>query len=254
MQQSRFLVVGRRLLLRAPPSSPARGFSSGGRTADPDVFSKQRDREVQPAVPSGQPEETRDHVEPDNAKREEKEPEHRPTSETDPLSPPRPPHASYSRLESVGVHNPAEPHAQQKRSKYRYMSSSAATSAADRSLLDGVTCTGISPWPDEEEEKGKGQSKAEAAEDDREYFEHHKASPLSEIEFADTRKPITRETDDTADAESRGADVVGWGPEQSETAEETMMRASWNWRERAASGDPDTPQGRVLRALRREWF
>uniref|UniRef100_A0A0E0AP89 Uncharacterized protein n=1 Tax=Oryza glumipatula TaxID=40148 RepID=A0A0E0AP89_9ORYZ len=36
-------------------------------------------------------------------------------------------------------------------------------------------------------------------EEDREYYRTHKPSPLAELEFADTRKPITRATDGLSD-------------------------------------------------------
>ncbi|CAN1196478.1 hypothetical protein LINPERHAP2_LOCUS43593, partial [Linum perenne] len=250
MQQSRLLITTQ-LISRAPfffrpATNLTRGFasSSGGRTADPAVFSDERDREVQPAVPSGQPEETRDHYEPDNSKREPKEPNHRPESETNPLSPPKPPHSSSTRLETVGVHNPAQPQSQQKRSY-----TSASPDQTEKNL-ESATCAGLdgSPWPEPDEGR---QSKAgdAAYEDDKEYFEHHKASPLSEIEFADSRKPVTRATDGPVAAGN--SDVVGWSPEQVVAAEETMERASRMFRERAARGDPDSPHGRALRSLRR---
>ncbi|CAN0888893.1 hypothetical protein LINGRAHAP2_LOCUS15966 [Linum grandiflorum] len=243
MNQSRLLNAGQQLMFRAPPfrfcpvSNLTRGFASntGGRTADPAVFSEERDREVQPAVPSGQPEETRDHYEPDNSKRDAKEPEHRPESETDPLSPPKPPHSPSSRLESVGVHNPAQPQSQQKRG---YTSASPKPTESnninnnDQSIKD-VSCAGLdgSPWPEEGQRSKAGDA---AYEDDKEYFKHHKPSPLSEIEFADTRKPVTRATDGTA--ASAYPDVVGWSPEQAVGAEETMARASRMFWERAARG------------------
>ncbi|KAL9332309.1 hypothetical protein ACSQ67_001919 [Phaseolus vulgaris] len=103
------------------------------------------------------------------------------------------------------------------------------------------------PWP-EDENKGK--------EDDKDYYKHHKASPLSEIEFVDSRKPISRASHKTADSadSGRGVDFIGWRPEQMETAEETLLRAAEMWRQRAMCGDPDAPHSRVLRALRGEEF
>ncbi|EPS62507.1 hypothetical protein M569_12286 [Genlisea aurea] len=44
-------------------------------------------------------------------------------------------------------------------------------------------------------------------EDDTEYYRHRKASPLSEFEFSDTRKPITRATDGTG-GEDEGGIIV----------------------------------------------
>ncbi len=52
---------------------------------------------------------------------------------------------------------------------------------------------------------------------------------MSEIKLVDTRKPITRATDGTADAdehEGLASDVIGWRPEQLDTAEEELRRAA----------------------------
>jgi hypothetical protein len=57
----------------------------------------------------------------------------------------------------------------------------------------------------------------------------------------------------TADAR-QDADVIGWLPEQVETAEETLLRAAEMWRQRAMRGDPDAPHSRVLRNIRGEDF
>lgn len=105
--------------------------------------------------------------------------------------------------------------------------------------IEEVSCAGLdgTPWP---EDTNKGKEK----EDNREYFKRHKASPLSEIEFLDSRKPITRASDKTADS-GRGVGVVGWLPEQMET----LMRPAEMWRERAMKGAPDAPHSRVLRVL-----
>lgn len=162
-----------------------------------------------------------------------------------PLAHPKPPHAFSWRLESAGVHNPSEPCTQQRRN-----ASSAPT-------LDSASCAGIDGSPLPSEDKGTGTEQSERldeVEDDKDYYKHHKASPLSEIEFADTRKPITRATDGTADSSYYGGnpDVVGWRPEQLDTAEEALLRAARIWRESATRGDADAPQSRVLRALRGE--
>lgn len=85
-----------------------------------------------------------------------------------------------------------------------------------------------------------------------EYFKHHKASPLSEIEVADTRKPITRATDGTAGGYFGGDSVITWRPEQFDTAEESLLRATKMWKESAARGVPEWPHSRRLRELRGE--
>lgn len=152
------------------------------------------------------------------------------------------------------MNHPVDPTLQQK----RYYSNNHAVSSAAPTSLDDVSCTGIdgSPWPREGEEKQ--QSREEKQEEEREYYRHHKASPLSEIKVVDTRKPIKRMTDGTADSytDEYGArsDVVGWLPEQLDTAEEALRRATEIWKQNAMRGIPEAPHSRVLRALRGEDF
>lgn len=119
--------------------------------------------------------------------------------------------------------------------------------------MEEVSCAGLdgSPWP--KDRKKDERSRGEKPEDEREYYEHHKASPLSELKFVDSRKPITRATDGTADS-GVGKDAIGWLPEQLDTAEEALRRATEIWRQNAMRGDPDAPHSRVLRALRGEDF
>ncbi|KAJ9187832.1 hypothetical protein P3X46_003247 [Hevea brasiliensis] len=241
MDQTRLAAIATRfyrVLSLAHNQVQQRGFAaiSSGRAADPAVYSGDRDREVKPAVLSGKPEETRNLYKPEPAKREtETEVEYKPSKETEPLAPPKPPYVSSPRLESIGVNHPVEPQIQQKRQN------SPVT-------LEEINCAGLdgTPWP---MEKG-----TQVQEDDKDYYRHHKASPLSEIKFADTRTPIKRATDSTADASGMGRDVIGWRPEQLDTAEEALERARKIWRENAMRGDPDSPHGRVLRVLRGEWF
>jgi hypothetical protein len=135
------------------------------------------------------------------------------------LKPPRIPYASSTRLESTGGLNPpSDPIIQQKR---RHVTSS---------LEEVSCCAGLEGTPglkDKEEEQRVDRE--EQVEDYREYYNHHKASPLSEIKLVDTRKPITRATDGTADAdehEGLASDVIGWRPEQLDTAEEELRRAA----------------------------
>ncbi|GAB4841070.1 hypothetical protein Ancab_021815 [Ancistrocladus abbreviatus] len=142
--------------------------------------------------------------------------------ENDPIVTPEPPHSSL-KLESNPVTPPPNPSAQQKRSF-----------------------------------SSEGGEKRKQREEDVEYFKHHKASPLSNLEFADTRKPIRRATDSTVDTKAVGyygggdEGVVVWRPEQLDTAEEALERAMSIWRENKMKGDPDSPHGRVLRELRGE--
>ncbi|OAY48729.1 uncharacterized protein LOC110615117 [Manihot esculenta] len=241
MEQPRLAATATRFyraLYLAHNQARQRGFAaaSSGRSADPAVYSEDRDHELKPAVPSGKHEETRNLYEPDSTKREtETEAQYKPTKETQPSAQPRPLHVSSPRHESNGVNRPVEPQIQQKRQNSPV-------------ILEEISCAGLdgTPWPMEKGTQVQGN--------DNDYYRHHKASPLSEIKFADTRKPITRATDGTAYDSGMGRDVIGWRPEQLYTAEETLEMAQRTWRENAMRGDPDSPHGRVLRVLRGEWF
>ncbi|CAL0311121.1 unnamed protein product [Lupinus luteus] len=142
----------------------------------------------------------------------------------------------YSKIKSTGVNQRLEPNLQQKRNE-------------GTTSLENVSCAGLdgTPWPNDKDKEHRIQE--EQIEENKEYYKHHKASPLSEIEIADTRKPITRATD-----EAPSADVIGWLPEQLDTAEEALRRGTEIWRENAMRGDPDAPHSRVLRTLRGEEF
>ncbi|KAE9598234.1 hypothetical protein Lal_00003873 [Lupinus albus] len=140
------------------------------------------------------------------------------------------------KIKSKGVNQRLEPNLQQKRNEGTIS-------------LENVSCVGLdgTPWPnDKDKEHRIGE---EQIEDNKDYYEHHKASPLSELEIADTRKPISRATDKTP-----SEDVIGWLPEQLDTAEESLKRATEIWRQNAMRGDPDAPHSRVLRTLRDEEF
>ena len=144
------------------------------------------------------------------------------------------------------MHNPAGPTLQQRRSNH-HAAAAPPSPEPGPTALDGVSCTaGIDP----------GESaRADQEEETRQYYRSHKASPLAEIEVADTRKPITRATDGYyGGGGGGGADVVLWRPEQLDTAEQALRRATEIWRRNAERGDPDSPHGRVLRALRGEYF
>ncbi|KAI3753654.1 hypothetical protein L2E82_25714 [Cichorium intybus] len=143
-----------------------------------------------------------------------------------------PPNLSSSKLETPGVNSPVDPHNQQKRTKAEF------------------SCAGPdgSPWPDAKSETGR----EEQDEDDKQYFEHHKASPLSEIEIVDSRKPLTRVTDGTGGGYFGDEKAITWTPEQLDTAEQSLRRATEMFRESAARGIPDLPHSRRLRELRGE--
>ena len=74
-------------------------------------------------------------------------------------------------------------------------------------------------------------------EEDREYYRTHKPSPLAEVEFADTRKPITRATDRYADVPPRLVE---------DTVDDSLARAEAMFREAASRGNPEWPHSRAF--------
>ncbi|KAJ1412582.1 hypothetical protein SESBI_20311 [Sesbania bispinosa] len=233
--QSRLVDAARRsswTLSSATRFTLSRGLCSVTRsqTADPAIHSGEQ--EAGTVVHRAPPQGTSTN---DNATNNAKfaETDQIPSKEEYPKSPGEP----LQKLKSTGVNQRLDPSIQQKRRQ-------------GSKAIEEVSCAGFdgSPWPGDED-----INREEQIEDNREYYKHHKASPLSELEFADTRKPVTRYKDRTADA-GRGVDIIGWLPEQLETADETLNRAAEMWRQKAMRGDPDAPHSRVLRALRGEDF
>ncbi|XP_074266492.1 uncharacterized protein LOC141589766 [Silene latifolia] len=161
-------------------------------------------------------------------------------TESEPFTPPKSPTASSPKLEHTEVGLPSKPNTHQKRQS----SSQSAQTQTPPEPVTEIICSGpvLDPWPDNEENL-KAQNKAQD-DDNKEYFKDHKASPLSEIEFADTRKPITQATD-TNTREG----VIVFKEEQQDTAEEALLRAAEIWKWNKMRGDPDSPHGRVLRQL-----
>ncbi|KAL6505055.1 hypothetical protein OROGR_024872 [Orobanche gracilis] len=206
-------------------------------------------RPADPAVHAVDP----DEVYPTEAIQDEKlrhlPPEHEPRKDdSDPYVPPETPISSAPKIKSTGVVPLTDPVAQQKR-----------RISASTVRIEDVSCGAIdvSPWPEDGRETDSRKQREEQHEDDVEYFKHHKASPLSEIEIADTRKPITRATDGTAQNDSVGNEGTGvllWRPEQLDSAEDSLYRATEIFKWNAMRGDPDSPHGRVLRKLRREYW
>ncbi|KAA8543052.1 hypothetical protein F0562_021453 [Nyssa sinensis] len=198
--------------------------ASTGRTADPDIH-------------SGDPEGI-DAEEAAKGATAQNQTVDKPPEKIKPLVSPRPPYAFSPKLESTGVNQPLDPTTQQKRRN---------TTGTNTAPLDDVSCAGLdgSPWSERESAE---------EEDYKSYYKVHKASPLSEIEIVDTRKPITRATDGTADSHVEGGseEVILWRAEQLDTAEEALRRAMEIWKQSAMRGDPDSPHGRILRALRGE--
>ncbi|CAL5071187.1 unnamed protein product [Urochloa decumbens] len=87
---------------------------------------------------------------------------------------------------------------------------------------------------------GEESSARKVREEDREYYRTHKPSPLAELEFADTRKPITRATDASGGADDVPARVV------EDTADDSLARAEAMFREAASRGNPEWPHSRAL--------
>ncbi|GMI69456.1 hypothetical protein like AT1G02700 [Hibiscus trionum] len=220
----------------------ASGAAVKGRTADPEIHSGEL--EAGPDVHTGEAQGIENH--PGNDRKVtgfRAEKESKPGSETDPLIQPKLPHESSRRLKSSPVNEPLEPNLQQRRTK------------VSGAAFEEVSCVGVVGTPLPESKEREQGEKREQTKDDKEYFRDHKPSPLSEIEVADTRKPITRATDGSAtETKQSGGDVIGWKPEQLLTAEETLLRASEIWKENAMRGIPELPHSRRLRELRGEWF
>ncbi|RCV14494.1 hypothetical protein SETIT_2G430700v2 [Setaria italica] len=89
---------------------------------------------------------------------------------------------------------------------------------------------------------GEESAARKVREEDREYYRTHKPSPLAEVEFADTRKPITRATD--GGASDRDADVPARTVE--DTVDDSLARAEAMFREAASRGNPEWPHSRAL--------
>ncbi|CAL9213458.1 unnamed protein product [Arabidopsis halleri] len=246
MMQSRLLAFASAARSRVRPIAQRRlafGSSTSGRTADPKIHSGNDGAD--PAIYPRDPEGMDDVANPKTAAEEIVDDTPRPSLEEQPLVPPKSPRATAHKLESTPVGHPSEPHFQQKRKN----------STASPPSLDSVSCAGLdgSPWPRDDGEAEEQRRREGETESDQEFYKHHKASPLSEIEFADTRKPITQATDGTAYA--AGKDVIGWLPEQLDTAEEALMKATMIFKRNAERGDPETfPHSRILREMRGEWF
>ncbi|WOK96101.1 hypothetical protein Cni_G04808 [Canna indica] len=145
-----------------------------------------------------------------------------------------PPFAPSPKLESHDVAPPWPPSFQQKRR---------LSQRPDPAVIANVPCVG----PDGSPLDGKAtEERREQEQEYKEYYKHHKPSPLSEIEFVDTRKPITQAT--AGGASDVGGDT-GRGMMVEETVDEALARAEAMFRMRAMMGDPDLPHSRVLRRM-----
>ncbi|XP_022760018.1 uncharacterized protein LOC111306406 [Durio zibethinus] len=218
----------------------ASGAAIKGRTADPTIHSGEL--EAGPDVHRGEPQGIENSLDDNKFNEFRTEAEPKPGYETESLMQPKMPHDSSLRLKSSQVNHPLEPIVQQSRT-------------VSTAVLETVCFAGLdgTPWP-ESKEKEQSDMK-EKAMDNKEYYGHHKASPLSEIKVADTRKPITRATDGTVtEVVQNEKDGIGWRPEELDTAEEALSRATKIWKENAMRGIPEAPHSRILRELHGEWF
>ncbi|RWW87694.1 hypothetical protein BHE74_00003468 [Ensete ventricosum] len=225
--------------LRLLPTSPlplvrAASSSTTGRTADIAVHSEgpQVLIRIQPSLPFPLLSPTKLWCMPEEKQRKERKEEDRELPHS--LSDKIPPFAPSPKLESHEVVPPGAPSLQQKRR---------LSHQPEPAVFADVACVGLDGTPLHRE-----QQKEE--EDFKEYYEHHKPSPLAEIEFADTRKPITRATDGGA---SYDVDLgPGRGVMVEETVDEALARAEAMFRERAMTGVPDLPHSWALRRMLRE--
>ncbi|KAK0583432.1 hypothetical protein LWI29_036898 [Acer saccharum] len=210
-------------------------------------------RTVDPAIHSGEPHGAKKVTESEAVSHQtETEDKLNNGVETEPLVRPKPPHITSPRLQSKGLN----PNFHQKRQKTTTTTTTTSTSTTAAAVLGDVSCVGLDGTPLPGARESEQRDENEKVEADREYFKHRKPSSLSEMEMADTRKPITQATSSGGMSDTgEGKDVIGWKPEQLVSAEETLMRAAEFWRQNAMRGDPDTfPHSRVLRELRGEWF
>lgn len=159
--------------------------------------------------------------------------------EETPLAP-MPPIRSPS-LKHTEVSPPIEPSLQQKRRLH----------TIDRRVLDEAVCAGLDGTPPE---GALAESNQEHAENEDEWsgtLLNQKPSPLAEIEFVDTRFPISQAIDSEVTREPI-EDVVGFAEEQLDTAEEALLRGQRLFDEAAIrGGDPDFPPSRVLSSAKK---
>lgn len=160
-----------------------------------------------------------------------------------------PPFASSPKLESTTAGPTTSPTFQQKR-------------RLSAEALNEVSCVGADGTPltgEGEEGPGKKYYWEELDEDQKrenddykEYFEERKASPLSEIEFADTRLPISRATDGEKRDDQWGGE--GRGYYIRDTVDEALARAEAMFNAAREMGDPTMPHSRALRRKLRELY
>ena len=110
--------------------------------------------------------------------------------------------------------------------------------------LEEVSCVGFDGSP----EGGTTEEKV-AEEEYMDYLEHHRPSPLSEMEMAETRTPMRRTTDSEVVEDEAGAGeapLLRRKEEEEDGVEVALRQAEVLFRRAAERDDPDSPQGRVL--------
>lgn len=151
------------------------------------------------------------------------------------------PFSPSPKLESHEVGRPGDPSFQQK----RRWSHAAAPGCA---LLEDATCVGVDGSPLASGGDSAGGFRAQVEEEEEEYaayYKEHKPSPLWEIEFVDTRKPISQAWDGGA------SDDVATGVMVEDTVDAALQRAETMFQAARERGDPDSPQSRALARMLR---
>ncbi|XP_008795769.2 uncharacterized protein LOC103711414 [Phoenix dactylifera] len=174
--------------------------------------------------------------------------ERQPDIEAPPTTDNIPPFAPSPKLESHEVGRPGDPSFQQKR-RWSH------AAAPGRALLEDATCVGAdgSPLAGRGDSVGSfgAQVKEEEEEEYAAYYKGHKPSPLSEIEFMDTRKPINQAWDGGA-RDDVGGGEGGRGLMEEDTVDAALQRAEAMFQAARERGDPDSPQSRALARMLRE--
>lgn len=114
-----------------------------------------------------------------------------------------------------------------------------------------MSCVGFDGTPNDKKENQRNRSGGAQQKHAKDFFTNHKASETEEV--ADSRKPITRSAEGPA-YYSLTKDVIGWKPEQLDSADGALTRARKLFEASAERGVPEHPQSKVLRELRGESF
>ncbi|OAY72102.1 hypothetical protein ACMD2_12475 [Ananas comosus] len=145
-----------------------------------------------------------------------------------------PPFAPLPKLESREVPPPGAPSLQQTRRRWQRCGSYHSAAFITAAEASGVGVDGTALRHGRAGGGGKEEEEAAVAEL-REYYKSHKPSPLSGVEVADTRKPITQAVSDGPGGEGRGV-----------MADDALGRAERMFRAAAERGNPAWPHSQAL--------